>query len=261
VWDGPPGEPMLEVCGSWFRCQDIVFQLGSAGTGIRLTANNRVGATSQNPVIDSCSFVGPLDPNDSVAIHVTGENLDDQVDRAIVRDTNMSTVGTGLLQTSQQSALTVVQSCNLSTWHRGIELLNGSLIVQASTFNDRQSLRDESYRAIRVGRIPDTWYAGHQLKASDNHFETSQGGVLDIDHDLGSFMSNFTENNVSMQRHEPGEIVVCRSTAAGPTFARGNTVGLAGKEGDQTPVVEGNVIWWDALNFVRPQVKAALVRR
>lgn len=266
-WQGEPGGIMMEVCGPFFQIRDVHFHMRNAAIGLRLTSNNKTSAITTGPVIECCSWSGHTpggqrEPNDAIAVEIAGENHNDQTDRVQIRDSHVIFTGTGVKQSSQQSALTLLQGLQFSTWHRGVDCTNGSMVVSCCAFNDRQESRDESYRAV-LSRLHDTkrWHGGHQIHVTDCHFETSRGGVLEIDSPGMSFMSNFTENNVSMQRHEEGEILLCGSNALGPLFARGNTVGVSGPIQRQRPVVAGHVMWWDALNYIRPQVEADLVRR
>lgn len=272
-WDGPAGGTMFNICGApQFLMSDLTLILDPgkdgkemAKTGIRLSSDNRKGGTTQNPRILRVGIHGSPVENDSVGIHITGENHNDQTDRVHVEDGGIVRVGTAVLQDSQQSVFTRLVHLNTNTYRAGVHVNNGSATIGPGiAFSQAKSSDESKWVGILIDRHRDEhqWMTAHNLQILRNHWEWRAGhAIRDMTEDYGMFVLSIVDNNFVLQcPQKPCKLPLVYSRRKGPTRFDANTIGATGHSGQTAVIWHSGGPWFERANYVRPNVGGGLER-
>ena len=216
-WAGHADEPMLRAHGcTRFDIGSLGLRVDSADGGyaseaLVLSAHNDDGLIggTQGPKVSRVSIVAPRDRiNDSIGIHITGTDYNDQVDRVQIDGCDISGIGTGVKQTSQQSVATRIVGCNLSCWHRNVEILDGSAIIESCLMSERRwSSGTSDFIAVHLGANPDAeFHTAHDCHILRNAFEMHTGRFIVIDAPT-SFPQGIHGNKFLLQNQAPGSVM------------------------------------------------------
>jgi len=225
-WTGPPGVPMLEVCGSWLTLQHLAIDGKGASHCIRLLGHNAGSAIHHFPRLASLALSGC-----GIGVEVTGSDRDDQVDFVQLERVSITEVDVCYSQDSQQSVAGRVETVECVARRKGFELRGGSLDCDGC-YVGNMARADGTWDPAFVGfhftssaRVDGRSFSHHQAEIEASHLELRTGRFIVGDVSANPYPLRLVGNSFLLQCQAPGcEMGVVEWRGKAPVVMQANTV-------------------------------------
>ena len=231
-WTGPPGVPMLEVCGSWLTLQHLAIDGKGASHCIRLLGNNAGSAIHHFPLLESLSLTGC-----GVGVEVTGLARNDQVDFLRLERLSITDVDICYSQDSQQSVAGRVETVECVARRKGFEIRGGSLDCDGcfvGNMGDDPAFIGFHFTASVL--VDGRSFSHHQGQIEASHMELRSGRFVVGDALANRYPLVLIANSYSLQCQAPScEMLVVEWRGKSPVVMIGDVVQASAPDPTKMP--------------------------
>ena len=205
---GPAGQPMLEVCGSYFSLRDVAMDGAGASHCLRITANNAGSAISRSPEIEDVVLDGC-----GTAIEIEGTDHNDQIDLVNLERVVMRNVDRGYVQDSGQTVGNDFRLVESTARLRSYEIRGGSFVCRSCYAGQIGDSADYiGFYFTRSERQDGKNLAHHQATIETSHMEVRTGRFIVADHTGNRFPLNLRDNSFQQLCVPKPEDTTCEMT-------------------------------------------------
>jgi hypothetical protein len=231
-WTGPPGVPMLEVCGSWTTLQHLAIDGKGASHCIRLVGNNAGSAIHHFPQLSSLSLTGC-----GIGVEVTGLARNDQVDYARLERISITDVDVCYSQDSQQSVGGRLETVECVARKKGFEIRGGSLDCDGCYVGNVGA--DPAFIGFHFTTsvlVDGRSFSHHQGKIEASHLELRSGRFIVGDVPTNRYPLVLVGNSYSLQCQLPScEMLVIEWRGKSPVVMSGDVVQASAPDSTKMP--------------------------